>query len=214
MGTPGFSPPEQYKGFSEPRSDLYSLGATMFCFPYGNRPRRPFPSPLQLRKNQGNYPNVSERTEKLISRLLEFDITKRPASAEEVLEMLRSGEDIPDPLPAPKREIPRAAMEEPLPSPKDRRKLPVTAIFITALAVFVTFLVFLHFFLGNGDKKPEKGTSTANSGIKATEVSLNDPVKNSGSGESPGGQPPVNWVTSLAFSPDGKGSWQVTMTVP
>jgi serine/threonine-protein kinase len=31
MGTPGFSPPEQYgKGQSDERSDIYSLGATLF----------------------------------------------------------------------------------------------------------------------------------------------------------------------------------------
>jgi eukaryotic-like serine/threonine-protein kinase len=29
IGTPGYCPPEQYQGLADPRSDVYSLGATL-----------------------------------------------------------------------------------------------------------------------------------------------------------------------------------------
>ncbi|MGV8119861.1 MAG: hypothetical protein AB2L14_08890 [Candidatus Xenobiia bacterium LiM19] len=32
IGTPGYASPEQYKGFAEPRSDIYSLGVLMHYF--------------------------------------------------------------------------------------------------------------------------------------------------------------------------------------
>jgi serine/threonine protein kinase len=55
IGTEGYSPPEQYEGKTEPRSDLYALGATMHHLLSGRTPLVPFkfealtgvPAPLQ-----------------------------------------------------------------------------------------------------------------------------------------------------------------------
>jgi len=42
IGTEGYSPPEQYEGKTEPRSDLYALGATMHHLLSGKTPLVPF----------------------------------------------------------------------------------------------------------------------------------------------------------------------------
>jgi hypothetical protein len=47
IGTPGYCPPEQYQGLADPRSDVYSLGATLHHLISGRDPRRhqPFTFP-------------------------------------------------------------------------------------------------------------------------------------------------------------------------
>lgn len=45
MGSPGFAPPEQYHGRTQPRSDLYALGMTMFAALTGHSPVQ---SPFRL----------------------------------------------------------------------------------------------------------------------------------------------------------------------
>ncbi|MGH8165303.1 MAG: hypothetical protein ACREP1_13305, partial [Rhodanobacteraceae bacterium] len=47
IGTPGYSPPEQYQGLADARSDLYSLGATLHHLLSGRDPRlyQPFVFP-------------------------------------------------------------------------------------------------------------------------------------------------------------------------
>ena len=47
IGTLGFAPPEQYQGVADPRSDIYSLGATLHYVVTGRDPEKfpPFSFP-------------------------------------------------------------------------------------------------------------------------------------------------------------------------
>jgi len=88
LGSPGYAPPEQH-GASQtnPRSDLYSLGATLHCCLTGRDPfhatdRFAFPPVSQLN------PSVPFELDQLIQRLVSMDEQQRPNSAQEVRQAL------------------------------------------------------------------------------------------------------------------------------
>jgi serine/threonine protein kinase len=86
IGSVGYAPPEQYLGKLEPRSDLYSLGATMHHLLTGRDPQLEppfsFPPVRQL------APELSPEIERVVMWALEQDANKRPGSAVEMLDAL------------------------------------------------------------------------------------------------------------------------------
>lgn len=86
IGSVGYASPEQYLGKLEPRSDLYSLGATMHHLLTGRDPQLEppfsFPPVRQL------APEVSIEIETVVMRALEQDAAKRPSSAAEMSRLL------------------------------------------------------------------------------------------------------------------------------
>jgi len=93
LGTPAYMAPEQYAGRSaDARSDLYSLGCTLYALLAG---RPPFPGPTMVDMMRQHLmeppPDLAERRpdvpadlHRLLRRLLAKDPYDRPASAEEV----------------------------------------------------------------------------------------------------------------------------------
>jgi serine/threonine protein kinase len=88
LGSPGYAPPEQH-GTSQtnPRSDLYSLGATLHCCLTGRDPfhatdRFAFPPVQQMN------PLVPMELDQLIQRMVSLDEQQRPNSALEVRQAL------------------------------------------------------------------------------------------------------------------------------
>ena len=77
--TTGYSPPEQYYGKPEFRSDLYALGATMGQMLTGNKPR-----PLLSSHPAKNNPNVLPSLDSLVRRLTATSPADRPISAQYV----------------------------------------------------------------------------------------------------------------------------------
>jgi hypothetical protein len=94
IGSVGYAPPEQYMGKVEPRSDLYSLAATMHHLLTGRDPQLepPFSFPPLLSLN----PAISAKTADVVMRALDKDVLKRPASARDMMHAF------PDPGPEPK----------------------------------------------------------------------------------------------------------------
>ena len=92
IGSVGYAPPEQYMGKVEPRSDLYSLAATMHHLLSGRDPQ--LEPPFSFPPLRSLAPEVSIKTADAVMRALEQDMTKRPASAKEMLRAL--------PVPPPK----------------------------------------------------------------------------------------------------------------
>jgi serine/threonine protein kinase len=82
IGSVGYAPPEQYMGKVEPRSDLYSLAATMHHLLTGRDPQ--LEPPFSFPPLRALAPEVSIKTADAIMRALEQDVTKRPASAKEM----------------------------------------------------------------------------------------------------------------------------------
>ncbi|HMP40480.1 MAG TPA: serine/threonine-protein kinase [Roseiflexaceae bacterium] len=101
IGTPGYAPPEQYQGMATPRSDVYSLGATLHHMLTGRDPRDEppftFPPVYALR------PNVSRRTSDTVQRALQMKPEDRFASIGE----LRTTLIPPRPQPAQVRVMPQ-----------------------------------------------------------------------------------------------------------
>ncbi len=79
IGSVGYAPPEQYMGKVEPRSDLYSLAATMHHLLSGRDPQ--LEPPFSFPPLRSLAPEVSVKAADAIMRALEQDVTKRPASA-------------------------------------------------------------------------------------------------------------------------------------
>jgi serine/threonine-protein kinase len=102
VGTMGYAPPELFSGKVEPRSDIYSLGATMFHLLTGSDPQdNPLlifdftknPPPRQIN------PAISSEMERILMRAVEYKPEGRFRSAAEMrdvlashLERLRAGE--------------------------------------------------------------------------------------------------------------------------
>jgi len=88
LGSPGYASPEQHgTAQTSPRSDLYSLGATLHCCltgrdPYHAQDRFAFPPAHQLN------PQVPLELDQLIQRMLAKNEQDRPASAIEVQQEL------------------------------------------------------------------------------------------------------------------------------
>ena len=102
VGTMGYAPPELFSGKAEPRTDIYSLGATMFHLLTGSDPQD---NPLLIfdftknpRPRQIN-PGISTEMERILMRAVEYKPEDRFRSAAEMretlaahLEKLRRGE--------------------------------------------------------------------------------------------------------------------------
>jgi serine/threonine protein kinase len=86
----GYSPPEQYWGAADPRSDIYALGATMQFLLTGQEPLA-----LQTSSPAKNNPKISQSTDLIVQRATAQDIWLRYQTAPEMqaeLEMaLRPG---------------------------------------------------------------------------------------------------------------------------
>src|SRR4030095_1059438 len=102
VGTMGYAPPELFSGRVEPRSDVYSLGATMFQLLTGSDPQD---NPLLIfdftknpRPRQLN-PSLSTEMEHILIRAVEYKPEHRFQSGAEMrvalaahLEKVRSGQ--------------------------------------------------------------------------------------------------------------------------
>ncbi len=91
VGTMGYAPPELFSGKVETRSDLYSLGATMFHLLTGSDPQE---NPLLIfdfdknpRPRQIN-PNISVEMERILIRAVAYKLEDRFNSAREMRDAL------------------------------------------------------------------------------------------------------------------------------
>ena len=95
LGTPQYAPPEQYDaelGHTGPRSDLYSLGATMYHLLAGEPPAtvtRRVSNPGAFRSVRELAPTVSPEVERVVMRAMEVSIVRRFANASDMREALR-----------------------------------------------------------------------------------------------------------------------------
>lgn len=84
IGTPGYAAPEQYKGISDRRSDIYSLGATYHFLLTGIDPEKDTSSLFQFRNISQVNLTISSGLEKLVMSMLELDSSLRPQSIKEI----------------------------------------------------------------------------------------------------------------------------------
>ena len=106
LGTPYYMSPEQVRGELDKvsvRSDIYSLGATLFCLVTGRQAFTGATSALIMSKHLTEAPpkpreinpEISEECSRLILKMLQKDAAKRPQSAAELsaeIDRILSGE--------------------------------------------------------------------------------------------------------------------------
>ncbi|MEO7674488.1 MAG: FHA domain-containing serine/threonine-protein kinase, partial [Pyrinomonadaceae bacterium] len=91
VGTMGYAPPELFSGNVEPRSDIYSLGSTMFHLLTGADPQS---NPLLIFDFQKNprprqiNPQLSDQIERILMKSVEYSADSRFKSAAEMREIL------------------------------------------------------------------------------------------------------------------------------
>ena len=96
VGTMGYAPPELFSGNVEPRSDIYSLGSTMFHLLTGADPQS---NPLLIfdfnkhpRPRQIN-PQLTDQMEQILMKMVEYTAAKRFDSAAKLRDVLISHHD-------------------------------------------------------------------------------------------------------------------------
>lgn len=94
IGTPGYASPEQYKGFTDPHSDIYSLGALMHFLLTGIDPQDSATAPFKFDDIQLFNLKVPKYLSDLIMSMLEFKSENRPESADKILETLKDSKSI------------------------------------------------------------------------------------------------------------------------
>lgn len=91
VGTMGYAPPELFSGNVEPRSDIYSLGSTVFHLLTGADPQS---NPLLIFDFQKNprprqiNPQLSDQIERILMKAVEYSADSRFASASELKRVL------------------------------------------------------------------------------------------------------------------------------
>lgn len=91
VGTMGYAPPELFSGNVEPRSDIYSLGSTMFHLLTGADPQN---NPLLIFDFQKNprprqiNPQLSDQMERILMRSVEYSAEARFSTASEMRHVL------------------------------------------------------------------------------------------------------------------------------
>ena len=91
VGTMGYAPPELFSGNVEPRSDIYSLGSTMFHLLTGADPQN---NPLLIFDFQKNprprqiNPQLSDQMEYILMRAVEYNADMRFSNAAEMRHVL------------------------------------------------------------------------------------------------------------------------------
>ncbi len=92
--SPGFSPVEQYTGRTDARSDVYALGATLYCMLTATAPPDAFNERLikqaPLTPPRRINPQISPALEQVILQAMEMDANRRYPSAVELLQALQA----------------------------------------------------------------------------------------------------------------------------
>ena len=131
MGTPEYAPPEQYSataGHTDPRSDLYSLGATLYHTLTGQAPMSAtdrMAMPERFAPPRTLAPYVSPQTETVVLKAMELPITQRFSTAQEMADALPGAPPAPSPTFTPIR------------STRRRARLPVWAWGLVGIVLLV-----------------------------------------------------------------------------
>jgi serine/threonine protein kinase len=92
IGTLGFAPPEQYQGAVDPRSDIYSLGATLHYIVTARDPEK-FP-PFSFPPVRDLRPEISTNLAAAIDTALAYQAEARPATIQDFRDMMLYGHGV------------------------------------------------------------------------------------------------------------------------
>ncbi|MCE1246338.1 MAG: protein kinase [Firmicutes bacterium] len=87
IGTPGYAPPEQYKGYADEKSDIYALGVLAHYLLTGKNPENS-QNPFTFKSIYNVNPAVDMELSKLIDSMLEVLPDKRPENVDEIYDYI------------------------------------------------------------------------------------------------------------------------------
>jgi TPR repeat protein len=111
VGTPGYAAPEQFAADASPASDVYGLGATML-FVATHTDADDLPHEHGRFVLDGLLPSLDEKLASVLGRMVEPDLSKRYATARDVIADLDARRPKPAPPPASPPPTPRSASRE------------------------------------------------------------------------------------------------------
>ncbi|MFQ6100342.1 MAG: serine/threonine-protein kinase [Anaerolineae bacterium] len=177
MGTPEYAPPEQYeaeKGHTDPRSDVYSLGATLYHALAGQAPPTAtlrMASPEQFVPVRRLNPRVRPETEMAVLRAMELARSRRFQSAGEMAAALGSYGLPASPQPTtpamPRREKTKV-MPGVQPVAPARRRVPVWVWVVGGAAVLLLLLCVATTWIGRGLIRQGEAMMTVTAQAEAT----------------------------------------------
>lgn len=179
MGTPEYAPPEQYSLYgqhTDPRSDLYALGATLYHALTGRIPPSAtdrMAMPNAFVKPRQIVSGLDPALEEAILRAMSLPIDQRFSSAKEMINAFRTvrASDAPRFAPPPRVEEHRPPPIEatfPPETEKKRSKLPVW-VWLLGAAMFLCLCagsIWAYTSLNNGNDLQAEATATAR--VRAT----------------------------------------------
>jgi len=181
MGTPEYAPPERWgmrHAKVDPRSDIYSLGATLYHALTGEQPLTAgerTSNPYRFLQVKALSPRVSDRTKDVILRAMELPQDRRFQSAAEMAGALRDDSG----MMTPTDQAPPPAIFLPRPQSRQRAGLSPLAWLGSVLAILAAGVVGLQLSATWGGDRPVQPpaiiavASTAMpaiEGITATEI--------------------------------------------
>ena len=182
LGTPQYAPPEQYDaelGHTEPRSDIFSLGATLYHLLTGEPPAtvtRRVSNPGAFRSLREIKPTISPEIERVILRAMEVPIAKRFASASDMRSALNLARTRSEADPTETSRLPAAALIAA--HRTNRRRILGTA---AALLALLTICATAFIVVGPGLMSTPTPTSTSTAtrvapGVLATNTLTRTPT--------------------------------------
>jgi serine/threonine protein kinase len=186
MGTPEYAPPEQYdiqSGHTDPRSDIYGLGATIYHALTGYAPPTAtmrIADPGLFQPPRSLSPHLSSTTESAVLRATELAVSNRFASAQEMAAALR-GQALPATAPAPTLKVqpgtkvmPGARVAtgvQPIPT-TERKRMPVWVWVVGGLAVVlaVAAAVAIPQIMSSTSREARTATAAAIAAMQITDT--------------------------------------------
>ncbi|MDY7077913.1 MAG: protein kinase [Chloroflexota bacterium] len=196
MGTPEYAPPEQYEadvGHTDPCSDVYGLGATLYHTLAGQAPLTAtlrMATPEQFAPLRRLNPHVSPAMEAAVLKALELPRSKRWQSASEMAAALGIGH-VPTPTHPPGRVAPATPKDKTQvmpgvqPAALPRRRIPRWIWISGIVAVIAIFVCAAMLWLGRAvtvrqaratataQAQASQATTTANARATATAQTMN-----------------------------------------
>jgi len=174
MGTPEYASPEQYgtqPGHTGPRSDLYSLGATLYHALTGQAPPTAndrMADPDYFLPPRRLNPQVSAPVEAAVLRAMELPRGKRFQSAQEMVAGLRGGPSAPA-RPAPPKRQPTKVMPGARPAaPTGQKRIPAWAWAVGGVALLALVVGVLMNAGGGATSLPPTSPTPAGSSLGDT----------------------------------------------
>jgi serine/threonine-protein kinase len=190
MGTPEYAPPEQYEtaaGHTDPTSDVYSVGATLYHALTGQAPPTVtlrMADPTQFVPIRQVAPHVTSATEVAVLKAMDLVCSRRWQSAPEMAVALRGRVPVAAPAiarpAAPRRQPTRVMADEQRSAPRRARRFPVWVLALGALGVLLVcgaMLLVGGILVQQSQRAAQQAAASATASARKTAVARDEATR-------------------------------------